>query len=183
MKTTTTSALLLACLTTGLASAQAQGTLQFTVALNGANEVPPNNSPYSVSGSLSLAGDVLSFQIGTAFTNINDIFYPTDAGIYGPAVPGQNGPLIFDLNGYYHPVINPPPGTYGGYSYDGGLSLTPQQIGDLEAGLWYVNFASLANPSGEIRGQITVVPEPSTWALLGTGGLLFWHYGRRKQKG
>lgn len=27
------------------------------------------------------------------------------------------------------------------------------------------------------------VPEPSTWALLGTGGILFWWYGRRKQTG
>ncbi len=27
------------------------------------------------------------------------------------------------------------------------------------------------------------VPEPSTWMLIGTGGLLFWWYGRRKQKG
>ena len=27
------------------------------------------------------------------------------------------------------------------------------------------------------------VPEPSTWALLGTGGLFFWWYGRRKQTG
>ena len=27
------------------------------------------------------------------------------------------------------------------------------------------------------------VPEPCTWALLGTGGLLLWWYGRRKQKG
>lgn len=27
------------------------------------------------------------------------------------------------------------------------------------------------------------VPEPSTWALLGTGTGLFWWYGRRKQKG
>lgn len=27
------------------------------------------------------------------------------------------------------------------------------------------------------------VPEPSTWALLSGGGLLFWWYGRRKRKG
>lgn len=27
------------------------------------------------------------------------------------------------------------------------------------------------------------VPEPSTWALLATGGVFFWWYGRRKQTG
>ncbi len=27
------------------------------------------------------------------------------------------------------------------------------------------------------------VPEPSTWTLLGTGGLLFWWYGRKKRMG
>jgi hypothetical protein len=175
--------LALSLLLAGLSSASAQGTLQFTVTLNGANEVPPSNSPYYVSGALSLAGDALNFEIGMAFTNINDIFYPTGAGIYGPAAPGQNGPLIFDLSGYYHPVINPPPGTYGGYSYAGGLSLTSQQISDLEAGLWYVNFVSSAYPSGEIRGQIVPVPEPSTWALMILGGCLVGYLTGKKQTG
>lgn len=182
MKITLKTAMLVAFLTNGLPSAQAQGTLQFTVALNGANEVPPNDSLFYASGSLSLDGNSLSYEVGAVFTNMNDIFYPTSGGIYGPAGPGQNGTPIFDL-GNYHAVINPPLGTYGGYSYYGGFTLTPQQISGLEAGLWYVNFASSTYPLGEIRGQIQPVPEPSIWTLLGTGGLLFWRYGRRKRTG
>lgn len=182
MKIALKTAMLVAFLTSGLPSAQAQGTLQFTVALNGANEVPPNNRPLYASGSFSLDGNSLSYEVGAAFTNINDIFYPTSGGIYGPAGPGQNGTLIFDL-GNYHAVINPPLGTYGGYSYYGGFTLTPQQISDLEADLWYVNFASSTYPLGEIRGQIQPVPEPSAWALMVIGSCLIVYCKRKKPPG
>lgn len=37
------------------------------------------------------------------------------------------------------------------------------------AGLSYLNFHTFQNPGGEIRGQITQVPEPSALALLALG--------------
>jgi hypothetical protein len=37
----------------------------------------------------------------------------------------------------------------------GSKVLTDAQITDLEAGKWYVNVHTAANPGGEIRGQVT----------------------------
>jgi len=36
----------------------------------------------------------------------------------------------------------------------GKATLTAPQIADLEAGKWYVNVHTAANPGGEIRGQV-----------------------------
>jgi len=45
-------------------------------------------------------------------------------------------------------------------------------------GGWIYEYAYDTRPDAPILAG--AVPEPSTWALLGTGGLLFWWYGRRK---
>jgi hypothetical protein len=52
-----------------------------------------------------------------------------------------------------------------------GTTLTAQ-LPNILAGRSYINFHTVQFQGGEIRGQITVVPEPSTLALLGTGLLL-----------
>jgi hypothetical protein len=41
--------------------AQAQGTLQFSATLTGADEVPPNNDPTVATGTFTLNGNVLNF--------------------------------------------------------------------------------------------------------------------------
>ncbi|HEY5232587.1 MAG TPA: CHRD domain-containing protein [Verrucomicrobiae bacterium] len=159
----------------GLAGAWAQGTLQFTVNVNGSNEVPPNGSPGFGSGGLTLNGTDLSYLFSGS-----DLFegnaLPTDATINGPADASSNAPLIFDLGAPTISPIQPPPGS--GYSWQGTVNnLTGTEISDLENGLWYVNvFTSSGDyPNGEIRGQITPVPEPSALALLGLGaGLTRW---------
>ena len=73
------------------------------------------------------------------------------------------------------PGPNPPT-----MSYIGAVTVTSQQINDLEGGLWYVNFNSSSFPNGEIRGQIIPVPEPSALALLAVGGTLAALLRRRK---
>jgi hypothetical protein len=145
--------LLICCFLTGLLKLGAQDTnsMQLVVHLYGAYEVPPNNSPNTGSGTLTLNDNVLSYSVAIGFS-----FTPTGAGIYGPAAPGINGPLVFDFGNYVFiaPAPNPPPGVRFGYAYSGTVVLTPQQISQLRAGLLYVNIKSERFPYGEIRGQI-----------------------------
>jgi hypothetical protein len=53
-----------------------------------------------------------------------------------------------------------------------GLTLSSNLPGIL-AGLSYINFHTVQFGGGEIRGQLLVVPEPATLALMGLG-LLGW---------
>jgi len=99
--------------------------------------------------------------------------------IQGPALPGANGPIIFDLGApRFLPGdsqgINPP--VYRFFSPEvlpglgaGPFPLTGAQISELEGGFWYVNVTSSMLPNGQLRGQILPVPEPSTQALFGLG--------------
>jgi hypothetical protein len=50
---------------------------------------------------------------------------------------------------------------------NGGTTLTTNLPGIL-AGLAYINFHTVQFPGGEIRGQITAVPEPGLLGLLGS---------------
>jgi hypothetical protein len=52
-------------------------------------------------------------------------------------------------------------------------------LGGLNGG-WIYEYAYDTRPGVPILAG--AVPEPSTWALLGLGGLLFWWYGRRKKR-
>jgi hypothetical protein len=166
---------------------QAQGTLQFRATLTGSQVVPPHSDPTAALADFWLTGNVLDFYIA-----VPAITFTTDRGtINGPALPGSLAPVIFDLGGFvFHSgsTLGDPP-TYSSGSPAigpfgaGPFTLTTDQISQLQAGLWYVQITSFTMPDGQLRGQILPVPEPSVWGLVGTGGLLFWWYGRRKEKG
>jgi hypothetical protein len=153
----------------------AQGTLQFGATLTGANEVPSNSSVYVGSGTFTLDGNSLSYSVGM----VSPFFFPISAGIFGPATTDQTNSLVFDLGNYL--IGAPGDGFPGSLGYIGALTLTSQQINDLESGLWYVNFTSSTYPDGEIRGQILSVPEPSVLALLGLGISSMGVWCRRKR--
>jgi hypothetical protein len=104
------------------------------------------------SASLTLSGSSLSWHV--TYTGLSS---PSSAAhIHGPAAVGVNAPVLFPFTGTF--------GTTAG-TFDGSVSLSAQNISDLNAGLYYVNVHSQAFGGGEIRGQITAVPEPSTIAL------------------
>jgi hypothetical protein len=68
------------------------------------------------------------------------------AHIHGSALPGVNAPILFPL-----PI---PLGVTAGQINDFAIMLTPTQLQDMKAGLFYFNVHTVNNPGGEIRGQI-----------------------------
>ena len=92
------------------------------------------------------SGDVTAMLDGKTFTysaTYKDLTGPaTAAHFHGPAAPGGNaGPVVAS-------VASPSP-------IKGTATLTDAQIADLNAGKWYYNIHTAANPGGEIRGTVT----------------------------
>ncbi len=133
---------------TAFITAKAQQANDFVVYLWGGDEVPPNKSAFKGQGTFTLDGSDLSYWVALPIPT----FSPTDAGIYGPAMPGANGDLILDWPTYG--ISEPLDGLGGGLIYAGSFIVTSEQVTQLQGGLWYVNIKSAAFPNGEVRGQI-----------------------------
>ncbi len=124
-------------------------------------EVPPHNTPGYGSGDFTLSGTTLSVNVGTG--SYADLLAGASTVRLQDAAAGASGPTIFTF------TLDTPGNTSGTFSGSG--ALTAGQITDLNAGNLYVNITDPVYPSGEIRGQLEAVPEPSTLALLGAGAL------------
>jgi CHRD domain/PEP-CTERM motif len=142
----------------------------FDANLDGFQVNPPNASPGFGSGDFSLSGTTFSVTDGS----YQDLLGNSTAVTLNDAAVGTNGPLVFAL------TLTSPGTTSGTFSGSG--TLTTPQITDLEAGKFYVNLRTNVYPSGEIRGQLSETPEPSTWALIlgGLGLVAFWRMPRRR---
>ncbi len=86
---------------------------------------------------------------------------------HGPALTTQNAGVQVNTGVSGPPVI-------------GNAILSDAQESDLLAGLWYLNLHTTAFTGGEIRGQVTVVPEPGTLLLVGAGLALVSGARRRR---
>ena len=118
-------------------AAQAQS---FTAHLDGASEVPPKDSKGT--GELTAKLDAATRTLSYTLT-YRDLSGPAGAAhFHGPAAPGANA-------GVAVPIANA-----GSSPVKGTATLTEAQMADLEAGKWYVNVHTKANPGGEIRGQV-----------------------------
>jgi len=91
-------------------------------------------------------GSVQAMLDGKIFTysaSYKDLTGPAVAAHFHNApAPGGNGPPVVPA------VVSPSP-------IKGTATLTDAQIADLNAGKWYFNVHTAANPAGEIRGTVT----------------------------
>ncbi|MDM7924042.1 MAG: CHRD domain-containing protein [Pyrinomonadaceae bacterium] len=117
----------------------------FTADLNAAQEVPPNGSTATGFGRVTLNPEETEVRVSVLWLGLSG--GATGGHIHGPAPAGANGPIIFNLN---------PAATTSGTVIAQNFAVTPQQVADLKAGLWYFNIHTAANSGGEIRGQILV---------------------------
>jgi CHRD domain len=122
-----------------VASAAQAATEKFAATLSGDQEVPANTTTGKgkVEATLDTGTKALSYRI-----TYSGLTGPAMAAhFHGPAAPGANAPPVV-------PIAHPSNPTTGK------ATLTDAQIADLEAGKWYFNVHTSANPGGEIRGQI-----------------------------
>lgn len=109
-----------------------------SVPLSPAAEVPPNASGGSGNARVDVDGNVVKWTV--TYQNMTG---PVTAGhFHGPAPAGANAGVVVPFTGSMASPIT------------GMATLTPAQLADMKAGLWYVNLHTAANPGGEIRGQV-----------------------------
>ena len=152
------------------ASTRVQAQTSFTAFLNGAQEAPtPSVTPAFGNGTLLLNAARTQITINLRFSGL--LAPITVAHIHNGAF-GIGGPVILDILRLIETTPDMRSGTI--------MNVTTEQANVLLAGNGYFNVHTTAFPGGEIRGQINVVPEPSTYLLMATGlgGLVF--FARRR---
>jgi hypothetical protein len=115
----------------------------FKADLKGSTEVPPNQT--SGTGSVTATYDPASKQLSWngSFSGLTG---PAMAAhFHGPAEAGKNAGVVIWISEKGTPLSSP---------FKGSATLTDAQAHDLEAGLWYANVHTAANPGGELRGQM-----------------------------
>lgn len=109
----------------------------FVFHMSADQEVPPN-------GSTARGGCFGQLDQGARTFSLvctHNVVSPTIAHIH-EAVPGENGPIVFDLDDPTSPIE----ATW--------TDMTQAQIDSLLAGNYYVNIHASGRPGGEIRGQV-----------------------------
>jgi len=91
-----------------------------------------------------------------------------------PGVPGSKQQLAYDMGQFFIDKANQ---FAGAFSTDGWYVLSPDDI----AGLTGDDRLRAGGQEFLIRAQTQVVPEPSTWILLGSGLFLILAFHRRRQ--
>jgi hypothetical protein len=132
--------LLAAAMTVGFLSAASAAMIDYKATMNGKSEVPPTTS--TGSGDVMATLNTSTKQLNYTMTYTGLTGPATAAHFHGPAAPGANAGVVVPIG------TNPPSPSKGT------VTLTDDQMKDLQDGKWYANVHTAANKGGEIRGQM-----------------------------
>jgi len=128
-------------LATSVAFAGAAFAEKFKATLDGKSEVPATTSTGTGTADIDYDPATKKLSWKLAYTGLSGA--AKAAHFHGPAEPGKNAGVAVAIPG----ATSSPA--------EGSATLTDAQAADLEAGKYYVNVHTEANPGGEIRGQVT----------------------------
>lgn len=173
MKSLRRSAVIAAAMVATAGVVQAQTT--FIAFLNGAQEAPtPRVTPAFGNGTVILNAARTQITLNLTFSGLLTPF--TVAHIH-EAPFGVSGPVRFDFG----PQVVLGVGGTSGVLTNAVFNVTEVQVAALLAGNMYFNVHSTTFPAGEIRGQLNVVPEPASMALLAGGLAGLAMFARRRR--
>lgn len=109
--------------------------------LTGAQQTPPVTTQGK--GSAEVNFDPASKKLSWTVTYSGLTGPATAAHFHGPAEAGKNAGVAVPIPNQANSPVT------------GSATLTDAQAADLQAGRYYVNIHTAANPGGEIRGQVT----------------------------
>ena len=115
----------------------------FSGKLSGAQMVPPNTSKAVGVGTVILNDAETRITISLDFSGLGS--NQTAAHIHGPAGPGSEAPVLFNLGSQ---------GATSGTFTNLSAAVSRGQVAQLRAGKWYFDIHSTKLLHGEIRGQI-----------------------------
>jgi CHRD domain len=137
-------------------------------------EVPPHNTPGFGSADLTFDSSTGLLSVDANTGTYTDLLAGATVVRVQDAAVGANGPTLFTLN------LDTPGNTSGTFSGSG--TLTDGALTDVLNNNLYINIADSVFPSGEIRGQILPVPEPTSLALVSIAGLTALRRPHRRTK-